>query len=344
MNTPGNLEFGYVSVPLPTIDFASRVAVWLESHGFAYCLFGDTQNLAGDPYVASTLAAKSTSTIRVGTGVTNAVTRNAAVTASAIATVQVESNGRAILGLGRGDSSAASVGRKPSTTQEFEDYAKSIQTYHAGGTPLPGGLPMKWSSGLPHIPIDIACTGPKTIAMAARVADRVSLSVGAAPERVEWALGHAREAALESGRDLAQIEFGAYINLGVHRDTQEARDLVRTGVGLVAHFAGMNPAGISKLPVELREVAERLSSQYQMDQHGKSGGAQGKAFDDAFIDWFAIAGPPDHCISRLLDLQRLGISYVYLVSGTSDSTPLPLASSEDLMSDEVVSVLSSHLR
>ena len=199
---------------------------------------------------------------------------------------------------------------------------------------------MKWAKEVPHIPIDIACTGPKTIAMAARVADRVSLSVGAAPERVEWALSRARKAAEGAGRDPDSIEYGAYINMAVHRDAQAARDLVRTGVGLVAHFAAMNPAGIDELPLELREVAERLSSRYQMDQHGKSEGEQRKAFDDAFIDWFAIVGPPDHCISRLLDLQRLGISYVYLVSGTSDGTPLPLSSRADLMSDEVIPVLS----
>ncbi len=44
---------------------------------------------------------RATSRLGLGTGVTNPLTRHPAVTAAAIATVQLESGGRAVLGLGR---------------------------------------------------------------------------------------------------------------------------------------------------------------------------------------------------------------------------------------------------
>ena len=42
---------------------------------------------------------------------------------------------------------------------------------------------MRWikPGDVPPVPIDIACTGPKTIELAADVADRVSFAVGSAP-------------------------------------------------------------------------------------------------------------------------------------------------------------------
>src|SRR5947208_2352240 len=91
-----------------------------EASGFDGLLLVDSQNLAGDPYVSLALAAKVTDRLKLGTGVTNPVTRHAAATASAIATVQGESGGRAQLGIGRGDSALAHLGRAPAKVDEFE--------------------------------------------------------------------------------------------------------------------------------------------------------------------------------------------------------------------------------
>ncbi len=64
---------------------------------------GDTAPLAADPYVGLTVAAATAPKLKLLVGVTNPVTRHPALTACAIASVQIESNGRAVLGIGRGD-------------------------------------------------------------------------------------------------------------------------------------------------------------------------------------------------------------------------------------------------
>ena len=79
----------------------TRQAIAAEKIGYDGIAYVDSQNLSGDCYVALALAAEATSSIKLGTGVTNSFTRHAAATASAIASIQMESGGRAYLGIGR---------------------------------------------------------------------------------------------------------------------------------------------------------------------------------------------------------------------------------------------------
>ena len=82
---------------------AARTAQEIEAAGWDGMLVVDSQNLSGDPYVSLALAGAATTRIGLGTGVTNSVTRHAAATATAITSVNRVSNGRAVLGIGRGD-------------------------------------------------------------------------------------------------------------------------------------------------------------------------------------------------------------------------------------------------
>ena len=68
-----------------------------------------------------TAAAKETTTLGLGTGVTNPMTRHATVAASAFSTLQVVSNGRAYLGISRDDSALAHLGYSPTSAGAFED-------------------------------------------------------------------------------------------------------------------------------------------------------------------------------------------------------------------------------
>ena len=76
------MEFGIISLPLP--DRAVAAAAAAEEDGYDVVLLPDSQNLFGDPYTELALIAKATSRIRLGTGVTNPVTRHPAVTAASI--------------------------------------------------------------------------------------------------------------------------------------------------------------------------------------------------------------------------------------------------------------------
>ena len=91
----------------------------MEALGFAAALFTDSQNLCAEVWSQLALAAHATDRIRLGPGVTNSVTRDPAVTACSAVTLQAESEGRAILCIGRGDSAVQRIGQREMKVAEF---------------------------------------------------------------------------------------------------------------------------------------------------------------------------------------------------------------------------------
>ena len=316
-------EFGMIMEPSP--GYTAKLAKRVEDMGFDTLLTPDTQNLCGDPYGQLALAAANTKNMKLGTGVTNPVTRVAAVTASAMASLQIESGGRAICGLGRGDSSGAHINKRQATTAEVGDYANMVRTYINGEDVMIDGKvsTMRWiePGAVQPVPIDIACTGPKTIQLAADVADRISFAVGSAPERIDWALDTLNARLEETGRDRSQISVGAYLNLLCDPNEKRALKLASTIAGMVAHFAGMKHSPVDHLPPQLKDLAIALKSEYDMDKHNQATGSHLDMVDEAFVDWFTIAGPPAKCIDRLGPLLEKGLDHIYVLGGSDVPHP-----------------------
>ena len=209
---------------MPSFD-GVQMAVEAERLGYDGIVWVDSQNLAPDCYISMALAAHATSRIQLGTGVTNSFTRHAAVTASCIATIQAESQGRAHMGIGRGDSALAHLGLAPHAVDPFERYLAELQAYLRGDSvafgetdvealglaDTPEASNIRYINGMgPKVPVDVAATGPRVIQAAARHADRVSFNVGADVARTLWGMDVAREARVEAGLD-PEIPFAAYI-------------------------------------------------------------------------------------------------------------------------------------
>jgi hypothetical protein len=76
--------------------------------------------------------------------------------------------------------------------------ASSLDALSLGGRPT--ACRLKWlPAGLPKVPLDVAATGPQVIEMCAPIAERVTFSVGAIPERMSWTLDLARAARRKQG-------------------------------------------------------------------------------------------------------------------------------------------------
>ncbi len=316
-------EIGIVMEPVPKCS--AEMAPLLEEMGFDIVLCPDTQNLSADPYGQLALMANATKSLKIGTGVTHPVTRETAVTASAMASLQEESQGRAICGIGRGDSSAAHIGKRQATTEELRNCVVTLKSYLNGEAVEAGNMqsPIRWIDPkvISPVPIDIACTGPRTIKMACDVADRVSFAVGSAFERVEWAMNTAKEHLEKTGRSSDSLQIGAYINLICDYDEKRAISLARMLAGLVAHFTAMKGASTEHLPDKLLPVTQQLQTDYDMKNHSSEKGQHLDLIDDDFIEWFSIAGPPQKCISRLEKLLDLGLDHIYILGGSPIAEP-----------------------
>jgi 5,10-methylenetetrahydromethanopterin reductase len=317
------VEFGYVLEPSPR--YTAKLAARVEAFGFDIMLCPDTQNLCADPYSQLALVGAATRRLRLGTGVTNPITRDAAVTASAVATLQVETGGRAICGLGRGDSSVAHIGRRSATTAELREYAEHVRAYLSGGVLRVGESDsrLRWvdPAKIPPAPIDIACTGPKTIEAAADVADRVSFAVGSAADRIRWALDVLRARLSATARNPSSLRIGAYVIVVCDRDERRAVGLARMISGLIAHFTAMKHAPVDHLPLRLQQLARQLRTAYDMARHNLASGAHLPLVDDDFVRWFAICGPPALCIDRLGELKAMGLDHLYVLNGSPIDEP-----------------------
>ena len=334
------MEFWTATVAAPTrsAEFARQA----EARGWDGMNVVDSQNLSGDPYVCLALGATATETLRVATSVTNPVTRHPAATASSALSVQRVSRGRMVLGIGRGDSALAHLGRAPARLGWFEDYLVVLQTYLRGeevdfentgiadeAAPLaeklglahgPSASSIRWIGDGPKVPVEVAATGPKVIGIAARQADRVMLAVGADPKRVAWGIETARQAAAETGRDPDSLRFGAYVNVVCCDDPEVGRELGRASTGLFARFSVMYGEISGPADEQQTEVFRNIHDRYDMTAHGREGGQQTTALTDEFIDGYAIVGGPEHCAARLEALLDLGIEK-FAVAGPNFLAP-----------------------
>ena len=317
------MEFGIVMEPSP--GNTAALAEKIEGLGFDILLSPDTQNLSPDPIGQLNLAGANTTSLKVGTGVTNPVTRDPAVLASSLASLSAETDGRVLCGIGRGDSSLAHIGKGNASTAQLRTFIERLRGY-LNGEPVDRdghSSQLRWldSYGTHPVPIDIACTGPKTIQMAVEVGDRISFAVGSAPERLQWAIETAETHLSKINRPRNSIQLGAYINLVCDENEQTALSLGKLIAGMVAHFAGLKHAPTEHLPPRLRAIAEHLQSQYDMARHAQEEGSHLALIDEDFVDWFSICGPPQKCIERLEPLINMGLEHIYQLGGTPIAHP-----------------------
>jgi 5,10-methylenetetrahydromethanopterin reductase len=342
-----------------SVTSAAEQAVAAESAGWDGMLVPDTQSLMSDAYVTLTAAAVATKSLKLGTGVTNPFTRHPAVTASAIAALQELSRGRAVLGIGRGDNSLAHLGLAPASPRVFERYLGRLQGY-LRGEPVPfdesdrsemgsvDRLPnadapehsmLRWlNPSLPKVPVDVAATGPKVIRLAAVLADRLTFAVGADPERLEWAVTTARAARVQAGLDPTGLTFGAYLNVVPHPDPAVAVKLAAIGVATLSRFSAMHGRVTSPMRSDDSAEVQRLVSAYDLGHHGDINADHRTAVSDEYIRRFGIAGPVEHCISRLREIQQLGVDRVVILELGSASDQRLIDSRAALL-DEVMPAL-----
>jgi len=338
---------------------AARTAREIEAAGWDGMLVVDSQNLSGDPYVALALAATTTTKLGLGTGVTNSVTRHAAATATAITSVNRVSNGRAVLGIGRGDSALAHLGRAPARLAQFERYLRQLQAYLAGEAvafdeidiphdvaPPMSGLHLHdappdsrigWIAGGAKVPVEVAASGPKVIAMSALHADRVMFTLGADVGRLQWGIALAKKTRQEAGLDPNGITFGAYVNLGCHTDIAVARSLVRGGLTTFSRFSMMH--GKTEVPTSTgdHKVLEALIGNYDMKAHTRGDSRQATTLTDDFVDRMAIVGPPERCVERLRELKALGLDKVAISGATRGASEADAAVGRKLVAEHVLS-------
>ncbi len=289
-----------------------RAAKYCENQGLDSIWFADSQMINRDIYECMALCAAGTAEVRLGSAVTNPITRDISVTASAISTLNEISNGRAILGIGPGDSSVRRIGRSPATVKQLESEIAKVRKL-CNGEPIssPDGemISMRWSSG--KIPIFVSGTGKKMLELAGRIGDGVIINVGTSEESLKNAVEQVQLGM--SGRDVSrQFTFADLSFLSISENRKEAINAARPYVvwywknaPRLFELAGIKAENLDK---GLKQVEQSYVEHDHIHTGDWSEAISRSSFiTDEMVDRFTISGTPEDCVRKLKEKEKLGV-------------------------------------
>lgn len=257
----------------------------LEAEGVQRVWVIDSQLAMKDVYAGLVVAALNSRTIGLGTGVTNAVTRHPTVTANAINAVAELSGGRAILGLGAGDSALYGIGLKPQKVAEVED---AVAFFRANVDP--------------SVPIFLAVSQERMCELAGRVADGAIVMGPAQPDMVRRQVEWIRR----SNRDV-EIAFIAPTSTEV----EDVRSWASTQARLMSHHSSL-PASLERFRAEITQSAET----YDYSEHLSTHAGHTAAVSDDLVRALGVVGTAEECGARLAELRGCGVdTFIFPLAG-----------------------------
>ncbi len=295
-----------------------------EEAGFDVIWVPDSQSLYRELYVSCAVCASSTTRTLLGPNVTNPLTRHPAVTASAIATVDELSGGRALLAIATGDSAVLNLGLKPARLAEMREYVLALRGLLEGGAVRYQGNPCSPGWHRKRIPLYIAAEGPRGIRLAGEVADGVIIGAGLTPEVAADALTWLEEGARASGRKVDALDVWWLVKANVGEDGNRAREEVRTALAASAHHAFRFSLEGRRIPKELLSSVAALKREYAFHEHEMvDRQANAELVDrlglrEYLLDRFAVAGTPAECRQKIRQMQAIGIENVRISAHVLD--------------------------
>jgi probable F420-dependent oxidoreductase len=319
------ISFGVTVLPDPPYTRFLELLQLAESNGFDYGWTYDSHVLWQESIPLLALAARATSTMKLGHFVTNPGTREPTVLASAYATLHDISGGRMVMGIGRGDSARRYIGQQPVKMAEFEEACRMIRDFMNGREVRWNGkdLQLTWARAEPQIPMWIAGYGPKALAVAGRVSDGVIIQL-ADPVIIEWIMATARKSAEQAGRDPDALQCIVGAPSKVSDDLAQAREEVRWFPAMVSNHVMdlVERYGYdSDIPSELTDFV-KVRKFYDYKDHSRVGAAHGEFVTDEICDRFCVIGNAEQCADKLRTLEGVGVSQfnVYLMTNAQDET------------------------
>jgi 5,10-methylenetetrahydromethanopterin reductase len=314
----------------PPERFRELVAL-VDAAGFDELWVCDSSLHARDVYAYLALVATASPRLAFGPNCTHPYSRHPAISVNAIATLHELSGGRARLAVGAGDRPVGELGHRPAPVATVRAMLELARALTAGGEVSRSG-PIALERGrltvrLPSpLPIYVAASGARMLALGGEVADGVLFFSGVHAPCVEWALARIADGARAAGRDVATLDVACTVAGSLGEDAVLAR---RECVPMAAWFPQTAPvyAELAGVP---DEVAQRIRAAYA---GGHFDGAHG-AFShvtDAMVDRFTIAGGAELWRRRLKDLLALGVRHLNVFVLSRDQRGMLEALARDVL-------------
>jgi 5,10-methylenetetrahydromethanopterin reductase len=301
-----------------------------DRRGFDFVGIADTQLLANEVYTSLGMLGDVTESVQLGPSVTNPVTREVAVSASGMCTLDKITDGRATLFLGSGDSAVRTLGKQPGGLKEMRTFMEDFRALSNGETVDTHGqeYEIRWLQDADEVdvPIFLAGGGPKTLELGGFAADGVLIGGGMTPDVVESSLEHIERGAEKAGRDPDSISKWVYGRGNIHHDRSVAIDGVKSNIAAHGfHTFGKGSLDDKHTPDEYREQLEEFTERYDSHAHGGTGGQnpnklllEETGLVDYFLERYGVAGTPEDCLEKLQRIERMDDIEGVLVTGILD--------------------------
>ncbi len=292
-----------------TAEDAGFEAVWVTDH------FNNR-----NPWVVLTSIAEATTEVELGPGVTNPYYAHPAWTASAVASLDEVSDGRARLGIGPGDVNTLKTLEieRDSPLYEVLDAVKLTRHLHAGERTSFEGIAddasLNYDAG--DVPVYIGAQGPNMLRMANDHGDGVLINASH-PADFEWSFDQIEE---------KKTEMLAYTSFSVDEDAEAAADAARSPVAFVT--AGSPPPVLERHGVDA-DAADEIGGHIE---RGEFREAFSLVTED-MLDAFSVHGTPEECRERVRKLYETGVDTVVVGSPLGPDPESSIELAADLLDD-----------
>jgi 5,10-methylenetetrahydromethanopterin reductase len=281
-------------------SFAAQVSE-AEQLGLG-CAFLPVNPLAvPDPYLLMGAAAMVTEKMRFGPLLETPRIRPPAVAAGSIASLDIASEGRAMLTFGVGDTAVRWLGDRPATVAELESSVSTTKALLGGKRVDVGAAEPAYLRHARAVPVWVAAGGPRTLRMAGRVADGVFIRAGTHPAILDAAVAEVRAGAESVGRDPSELRMAVVVHTIRSQDPSEIAAISRA---MAAGFHEYSPsmfaqAGLTWEGPPIEDLKRQVSPDFHHTTDLVGAGDLVSFLSDEIADSFSFHGSPIDIVDQL---------------------------------------------
>jgi len=323
MSDNGKMKFSYVMLPDYELSDSLEMIKTADELGFYACYSVD-ETWHKDLWLLFAAAADKTNRIRFGPDVTHVFLREPTLICQQLATLDELSNGRA--------EAVVSTGNFVMMQQYHIDWAakkplsRLREAMHVMRTFLDDGkidfqgdffqYTGLFTAARPvqeHLPLKMgAMKGPRSFEAAGEIADGMHHALGYSREAYDYAVEHGRIGADRAGRDVDDLDLGAWVVFVVSEDSAAAKRAAR--IITAFYIPSMPPELLERHGVDLEGI--------QPINEAFAAGDVAKAVElttPELAEKLSLAGTPDECVEQIkTNIQAAGINHMILAVTDSD--------------------------
>ncbi len=311
------MKFSYVMVPTYPLK-ESLASIKLADELGYYAVYAADETWWKDLWLLFAAAAAETSQIRMGPSVSGVVLREPTLIAQAAATLDELTDGRAEVVLSSGNFGLLAMHgidwKNTKPLSRVKEGVQVIRTFLDDGAITHEGEFFNYN-GLftfarpvqEHLPVKMgAMKGPKSFEASAEFSDGCHHALSYTREAYEYMMEHCTIGAERAGKNVQDLDLGAWVVFSCGEDSAKAKDAARSMVGLYA--SSMPEDQLRRNGVEPEEMAPIIEA------IGAGDMAKGIELTSPEIaERLSIAGTPEECAEKLQrEIASTGINHMIL--------------------------------